>query len=187
MTKKKSKTRFDLRYRMKVEELHAYQYVAHRGAGWNTRFYWSLPIASYWLVFAIIAVPIVFYAPLRKTIIETTGFYGPPLIIFTVALLLMTFHSRVLIPGMLRETLEAHYGENEIEVTSADSGVVFRCGGVTTNIPWEAVERVVDAYDCIFLLATRGNGVLAPHRAFATPKEAARFLAFAKKSAKAAK
>lgn len=187
MPKAKSKTRFDLRYRMKVEELQAYQYVAHKNSGWSTRFYWGLSTAAYWLIFSIAALPIVFYAPLRQTIIEAAGFYGPPLIVFAIALALMIFHSRILMPAMLRESLDAHYGDNEIEITAASSGLVFSCGGVTTNIPWEAVERVIDAYGCIFLLATRGNGVLVPRRAFATPKEAARFLAFAKKNTKAAK
>lgn len=182
MPETNSTNSFELRFHFTTQEFHALRYITQLNT-WSHRFQWALFISSYWMIAGFIALPIVFYAPLRQEIIDRSGFYGPPLIIFLVALLLVAFHWRIIMPAMMRDALRASYGGNEIAIVVNNSGIVFRNSGITIDVPWHAVHAVTDAFGCIMLMSGEANGVAVPRRVFATPEEAERFLSFAREKA----
>jgi hypothetical protein len=174
--------RFDLRFKLALSEYYALYYVSKRTL--SERVYAALVPAAYWAMGAIIVLPLVFHAPLRQSVMSVAGYYGPPLIIFFIFAIFFVFHRYVLVPAVWRDMLESDgfYGQ-ENRVTVTNSGIAYRAGHVTSKVPWRAVERVVDTYDCIFLFTGRNNAVIVPRRAFANEKKAQRFLAFALKKA----
>jgi hypothetical protein len=178
MSKTNSKNRFELRYRMNVEDLSTLLYLSKQT--WSRRVYWNLVPAGYWLLAAIVAAPILFYAPVRQAIIDSAGFYVPPLIVAVLGLSLFVFHRRLLIPALLRDMLEEQGLDKQIHVSVTSAGITFRNIGITSDIPWKAVKRVTDSYGCIILFTSPSNGVAVPRRVFATQKEAERFLSFVK-------
>jgi hypothetical protein len=181
MPKTNSKDRFELRYRLSVEDFSILIYLSKQT--WSKRIYWNLVPAAYWLLTAIFAVPILFYAPIRQAIINGAGFYVPPLIVAALGLSLLAFHRRILIPAVLRDTLAEQGLDKQIHVNVTSAGITCRNTGITSDIPWKAVKRVVDTYGCIILFTSSGNGVVVPRRIFATQKEAELFVSFVNRKA----
>jgi|GEM_PF-2869074 len=176
MPKTNSRNRFELRYRMDVDDFSTLLYFSRQT--WSKRIYWAIVPAFYWLLVACVALPVLFYAPLREAIIASAGFYVPPLIVASFALAFFLFHRRILVPAMLRDTLNEQGFDKPIHLSVADKGITFRNIGITSALPWKTVKRVVNAYGRIILFTSDGNGLVVPHRIFATQKEAERFLSF---------
>jgi hypothetical protein len=181
-SKTTSKGHFELRYRMTADDFSALLYATKQT--WSSRVYYNLVPAAYWLLGAFVALPMLFYAPLRQSIMQHAGFYVPPLIVAALGLILFLFHRRVLVPAVIRDALDGQgFLKTECKIVATDSGLTFSCGGITSEIPWRTVERVAESYGRILLFTSRSNGVIAPRHAFATEQEAERFLSFARRRA----
>jgi hypothetical protein len=59
------------------------------------------------------------------------------------------------------------------------AGVSYTCGKISTQLPWDAVDRVVDKRGCILLFFDDLAALVVPRRAFATAAGADAFLSFA--------
>jgi hypothetical protein len=174
--------RFDLRFQLTAQEYYALYYVSKQTL--SERIHAGLAPTAYWALGALIVLPLVFYTPLRQSVMEVTGYSGPPLIIFFVFAIFYVFHRYVLTPALWRDWLDSQeLAGNEIHVTATSSGIVYRASDITSKMPWRTIKRVADTYKCIFLFTGRNSAVIVPRRAFATDKQAQRFLAFALKKA----
>ena len=174
--------RFDLRFQLTAQEYYALYYVSKQTL--SERIYAALVPTAYWALGALIVLPLVFYAPLRQSVMGVTGYSGPPLIIFFVFAIFFVFHRYVLTPALWRDWLDSQeLAGSEIHVTVTNSGIVYRASSITSKMPWHVIERVADTYKCIFLFTGRNSAVVVPRRAFTSNKKAQHFLAFALKKA----
>jgi hypothetical protein len=173
-----SPQRFALRFRPTVKEYMALLRATR--STWAERLYAFIVPAAYWGLALLLTVPIIVYAPVRRFLVEHIGSYALPATAVVFGLLFYCFHTFFLFPRLIRDALEGQIiGQGENEITVDESGMVSRIGEVYSNIPWSGVRRVADARGCILLFTGRNSGLILPRRAFASPQEADRMLAFA--------
>lgn len=178
MTDHISDVRFDLRFRLTQQEymslLRATKYT------WAERISAMLTPAAYWGLALILTMPVLFSRAFRQTFHPYLGSFAPVLVVLAFGALFYAFHTFILFPRLIRDTLGGQLigqGESDIRVTA--QGVSSRIGNVTSEIPWDAVQRVVDTRGCILLFTGRNSGLILPRRAFVSHEEADRMLAFA--------
>lgn len=170
--------RFELRFRPTVKEYMALLRAIR--CTWAERLYAFIVPMAYWGLALILMVPIIVYAPVRRFLVEHIGYYAPPATALVFGLLFYCLHTFVLFPRMIRDALEGQViGQRENEITVDEGGIVSRVGEVYSNIPWSGAQRVADVRGCILLFTGRNSGLILPRRAFDTPQEADRMLAFA--------
>lgn len=177
-----SGTRFELRFRPTAQDYAALLRATKHT--WAERLYAFIVPAAYWGLALILTVPLIVYGPARRFLTEHAGHYGPPAVIVAFGLLFWCFHAFFLFPRVIRDTLEGQtIGQGENHITVDDSGIVSRVGGVHSQVPWAAVQRVADSRGCIILFTGRNSGLILPRRIFVAEQEADRLLAFANQKA----
>ncbi len=155
-----------------------------------TKFTWAEKIsamltpAAYWGLALILAMPFLFSRAFRQTFHPYLGSFAPVLVVLFLGGLFYAFHTFVLFPRLIRDTLAGQLiGQGESEIVVRDRGITSRLGDVTSEIPWSAVQRVVDQRGCIVLFTGRNSGLILPRRVFVSPQEADRVLAFVNQKA----
>ncbi|HRF09148.1 MAG TPA: YcxB family protein [Xanthobacteraceae bacterium] len=168
-----------LRFRLTMQEyialLRATKYT------WAERVSAMLTPAAYWGLALILTMPFLFSRAFRQTFHPYFGSFAPVIIVVLLGALFYAFHTFVLFPWLIRDTLAGQLiGQGESEISLTEQGIISRLGKVVSEIPWDAVQRVADARGCIILFTGRNSGLILPRRAFDSQAEADRILAFAK-------
>lgn len=147
---------------------------------WAEKLYTFVMPAAYWGLALLATMPFLFSRAVRQITNAYLGSFAPVVIVLTLGGLFYLFHTFVLMPRVIRDTLEGQIiGRGENEITIDDSGIVSRVGEIRSEIPWSAVERVADFRGCILLFTGRNSGLILPRRVFSSVQEADRLLAFA--------
>lgn len=178
MTSNNSQPHFELRFRPTAKE-----YMALLGATkhtWAEKLYAFVIPAGYWGLALLATMPFLFSRTVLKVTTAYLGSFAPVIIVLVLGGLFYLFHTFVLLPRVIRDTLDGQIiGQGENHITIDGSGIVSRVGEIRSEIPWSAVERVADFRGCILLFTGRNSGLILPRRVFFSGQEADRLLAFA--------
>lgn len=154
---------------------------------WAERVSAMLTPAAYWGLALIATMPFLFSRPFRQTFQPYLGSFAPVVVVLLLGGLLYTFHTFVLLPRLIRDTLEGQLiGQGESRISVTEHSIASHLGEVMSEIPWKAIKRVADSRGCIILFTGRNSGLILPRRAFDTPQDADQLLAFANQKTGAA-